>query len=314
MARSFADRERFAGVLRAAGIRAGLGEVARLPGGSKKGVYRLGLDDGSTVVAYVWDDEESYWPPRDALAGAVDPFADASGIELFAAAHDELTRIGVRTPRLVHLGDGVALVEDVPGGNLEVLLETDPVRGERTVEVLARMLETMRSHTAPYFGKLTVPVRTGTCAQVVLDRAMRDLDESAARDERIRADLPRLAALAVELAERIGPRREHALIHGELGPDHVLVGEDGVPMLIDIEGLMFFDVEWEHVFMQMRFGEHYRLLHAGGLDEDRLRFYRLAQHLSLVAGPLRLLDGDFPDRAAMAGIAAYHAEQVLAFT
>jgi hypothetical protein len=28
------------------------------------------------------------------------------------------------------------------------------------------------------------------------------------------------------------------------------------PVLIDIEGLMFFDVEWEHAFLRILFGEH----------------------------------------------------------
>ncbi|WP_256804859.1 MULTISPECIES: hypothetical protein [Frankia] len=36
-------------------------------------------------------------------------------------------------------------------------------------------------------------------------------------------------------------------------------------------------------------------------------------HLSLVAGPLRLLDGDFPDRALMAGIAEHNLRAALAF-
>ncbi len=34
----------------------------RLPGGSKKGVYRLRLDDGTTAILYVWADAEDYWP------------------------------------------------------------------------------------------------------------------------------------------------------------------------------------------------------------------------------------------------------------
>lgn len=106
----------------------------------------------------------------------------------------------------------------------------------------------------------------------------------------------------------------YGLIHGELGPDHVLVDGDGGPVLIDIEGLMFFDVEWEHVFLRLRFGAHYHLLAVDGLDERRMRFYQLAHHLSLVAGPLRLLDGDFPDRAFMQGIATHHTERVLSFT
>ena len=49
----------------------------------------------------------------------------------------------------------------------------------------------------------------------------------------------------------------------------------------------------------MRFGEGYGYLAAEGLDEDRLRLYRPALYLSLVEGPLRLLDGDFPEREFM---------------
>jgi hypothetical protein len=76
---------------------------------------------------------------------------------------------------------------------------------------------------------------------------------------------------------------------------------------------MFFDVEWEHAFLEMRFGTDYRWLRAGDLDEHRLRLYRLALHISLVAGPLRLLDGDFPDREPMLRIAAHNLERVLSF-
>lgn len=97
------------------------------------------------------------------------------------------------------------------------------------------------------------------------------------------------------------PRAEYGLIHGELGPDHVMVDADGRAVLIDIEGLMHFDVEWEHVFLRLRFGERYPVLSRPGLDPRRTDLYALAMHLSLVAGPLRLLDGDFPDRAAMGG-------------
>ncbi|MFD3883984.1 hypothetical protein [Streptomyces microflavus] len=43
-----------------------------------------------------------------------------------------------------------------------------------------------------------------------------------------------------------------------------------------------------------------------GQDGDRA-----AQPLSLMAGPLRLLNGDFPDWAFMAGIAEHNLEQAL---
>ncbi|MGV9288266.1 hypothetical protein [Streptomyces sp. NPDC003719] len=40
--------------------------------------------------------------------------------------------------------------------------------------------------------------------------------------------------------------------------------------MIDIEGLMFFDAEWEHVFLQLRFGDQYPALPRPGLDPARL--------------------------------------------
>jgi hypothetical protein len=74
---------------------------------------------------------------------------------------------------------------------------------------------------------------------------------------------------------------------------------------------MYFDVEWEHVFLRIRLHDAYRPLSVDGLDEDRLALYLLAQRLSLTAGPLRLLDGDFPGRRFMAGIAEHNLQQAL---
>lgn len=74
---------------------------------------------------------------------------------------------------------------------------------------------------------------------------------------------------------------------------------------------MYFDVEWEHVFLRIRLPGVYQPLEVDGLDQDRIALYMLAQRLSLTAGPLRLLDGDFPDGAFMAGIAEYNLKQAL---
>lgn len=46
-----------------------------------------------------------------------------------------------------------------------------------------------------------------------------------------------------------------------------------------------------------------------GLDENRLALYMLAQRLSLTAGPLRLLDGDFPDRTFMKNISEHNLKE-----
>lgn len=115
--------------------------VARLRGGSKKGAYRLFLDDGSTAVAYVWDPAEDYWDA--APADPRDSFSHASGLDLFTAAYDRLTALGIRTPRLLfadrshtHLPSDVAVVEDVRGGSLEDLLHAHPAPRHGKVAVV----------------------------------------------------------------------------------------------------------------------------------------------------------------------------------
>jgi aminoglycoside phosphotransferase (APT) family kinase protein len=146
-----------------------------------------------------------------------------------------------------------------------------------------------------------------------LERSLAQLAEIAARDPRAARAQDRLERALHALAEPIEPRGAAALIHGELGPDHVLLDRRGEPVLIDIEGAKYFDVEVEHVWMRMRFGEHYARLRAGGLDQDRLRFYQLCMHLDLVAGPLRIADTSHPEREWFRGVAEYHLERALRF-
>jgi Phosphotransferase enzyme family len=323
-ARRPASAGQLAGLMRAAvGSRRQLRTVIRLPGASKKGVYRAVFADDSTAIVYIWDAAEDYWPAATRAGDYADPFSHASGLALFETAQARLSGLGVRTPQL-YLADSsreqypadVAVLEDVPGPTLEDVLRDDPRRAEGPLRRLADALRVMHADKAPRFGKV-LHVDSGgqshgsSCEQLVLERALADLAEAATRDARIR----RVASQAQDaLQSRAGavlPRSEFSLIHGELGPDHVVLDSRDQPVIVDIEGLMYFDVEWEHVFLRLRFDRSYEVLHRSGLDQDRLTFYSLAMHLSLVAGPLRLLDGDYPDRQVMLDISEYNLQQVL---
>lgn len=324
--RRWATRQDLAGVARAAlGGGRHLEDVERLRGGSKKGVYRLLFDDGSTAVAYIWGEAENYWPVAPSDGDLADPFSAASGIGLLEAATLRLEKLGVRTPRIlladnsrIHYPADVAVVEDVPGPNLETRLRDEPRGAEAVMERLAGAIAAMHLHTAPRFGKVALIDSGGTsagasCEQVVLDRALADLAEAAGRDPRVAAARGGLEAALRDQRATLRPRSACPLIHGELGPGHVLVDREGQPVLIDTEGLMYFDAEWEHVFLRILFRDRYRRhLQADGLDSRRLSFYDLAMRLSLVAGPLRLLDGDYPERGFMAAIAESNLRAALA--
>jgi hypothetical protein len=297
--------------------------VERVTGGSKKGVYRLVMDDATTAIAYLWDVAENYWPAAEGDDDLTDPFSPGLGLGLFEAAHARLDALDVRVPAIrlvdregVHCRADLVIVEDLPGENLEELLARDPGAAAPVMARLGETLEVMGRYRASAYGKVAVVDADGasrgtSCQGVALDRALRDLAEAASRDPRIAGARGRLEERLEGLAAAVRPRAQYAVVHGELGPDHVLVDKGGNPVVIDIEGLMYFDVEWEHVFLEIRLHDAYRPLRVDGLDGDRLALYMLAQRLSLTAGPLRLLDGDFPDRAFMAGVAEYNLNKAL---
>jgi hypothetical protein len=125
--RRFADVESLRPVIRTAfGRDRLLLRVERLAGGSKKGAYRLTMDDGGTALVYAWDDSEDYWQGvlPEGADNPADPFSHASGLALFEAAARRLASAGVRCPQILFTDRSrtlypadIAVVEDVPGGS-----------------------------------------------------------------------------------------------------------------------------------------------------------------------------------------------------
>jgi hypothetical protein len=326
--RMFADAGSLLPVVRAAfGTDRSVLRAERLAGGSKKGAYRLTMDYGGTALVYAWDNAEDYWQGvlPDGADDPADPFSHASGLDLFEAAARRLTSAGVRCPELVFTDRSrslypadIAVVEDVAGGSLEALLDRDPSAAQRPLSVLTDWLAAMAAVSSPSFGKVAFVDAGGrsagaSCERVTLDYALAQLHEIAGHDRRAASAQGRLEETLHSLIEPIEPRMTLALVHGELGPDHVLLDGHGEPVLIDIEGAKYFDVETEHVWMRMRFGRHYAKLSPCGLDEDRLRFYQLCMHLDLVAGPLRIAGTSHPDREWFRSVAEHHLQRALQF-
>jgi hypothetical protein len=193
-----------------------------------------------------------------------DPFSPGVGLDLFEASHARLASLGLRVPE-VHLVDrdrthypaDLAIVEDFPGEDLMDLFNRDPRAAEPTMARLADALAAMRRHRAPSFGKVAQidkggRSRASSCEEAALEFALRCLAEAASRNRRIADAHGRLEERLRELAAAVRPRAEYSVVHGELGLDHVLVDRDGNPVVIDFEELLYFDVEWEHVFLRLR--------------------------------------------------------------
>jgi fructosamine-3-kinase len=216
-----------------------------------------------------------------------------------------------------YLDADIALVEDVGALRLEVLIERDPAAAAQPLSALGDALRRMHTTLGRHYGKLAAIVRgeapqTRRTEDIIVDRALGHLDAVATRDTRLADAHDRIAAHVRQLRDKVAPRQTYALVHGELGPDHVFVTPAGEAVMIDLEGLAYFDVEWEHAWLQMRFGDAYPALRPVDLDPDRLEFYRYAQVLSLIEGPLRIADTDFTGRQWMLDLAEWNIAKAIA--
>lgn len=123
----------------------------------------------------------------------------------------------------------------------------------------------------------------------------------------------KLMAILNDLFEKIVPRDNYTFVHSELGPNHVMVDGNLETFLIDIEGAKFFDVEYEHSFLQFRFGSFYQQLKIDQLDPDRLTFYALHLHIAYLLAASELKEKGYHDQKELEQIISFNLDQVIAF-
>ncbi len=110
----------------------------------------------------------------------------------------------------------------------------------------------------------------------------------------------------------LAPRSTYHLIHGELAGGHVLVQQsDQAVYFVDIEGIHFADLEFEHTFLQLIYAADYRTLARPDLDPARMAFYKFAMHVSLVYAGSCFMARGFHDQAWAERLFTGHLAHVL---
>lgn len=294
-----------------------IASMDKFQGGAQKVVFHIKCTNGFTCMLYIWDVNLNYFAEEKRQEHADGRARDS---QLFMRNHTFLKELGIRIPDLYAFfaGDDAshpfdyALIQYVTGTNAEHYFSSDESVRSKVLGRLDDMLATMHGADRPTFGKL---------GEANAEQAeYHDLITSNAKEQlgyvvqHMTAVAKKQAAIwdgLDELLARIKPRRSYGFIHGELGPDHVLVNERQEPYLIDIEGAEFGDVEHEHSFLQFRFGDFYRYLQQDNLDADRMLLYRLNHHISCASGGLKLLHRGFPNQKLAQGIADYNARSIM---
>lgn len=113
------------------------------------------------------------------------------------------------------------------------------------------------------------------------------------------------------LYAKIAERKEYSLIHFELGPNHVMVDQQGKTYLIDFEGIKYFDLEYEYSFFKLRYGRYYPELKSISVDENRMKYYLLYHHITVVEGAHQLMAQDYYDLEHIKGMIQYNYEAII---
>ncbi|MGM7724796.1 phosphotransferase [Metabacillus sp. Hm71] len=293
--------------------------ILKINGGAQKVIFKLDFSNGFSCVLYIWDPASNYFQEEQANA---DINERSYGSDLFELNNQYLIQQGIRTPALYDLNTertrypfDYALVEYVAGHKAEDYFHhSDSKVQNKLFQKLGDMLARMHTNNKKSYGKLNHElINTESCHLLLMENAKEQLSYASQYLECIRANQIKLLDTLYELESRIKPRTQYRFIHGELGPDHVLVNDELDPFLIDIEGAMFFDIEHEHSFLEFRFGDFYRFLKNDALDYNRMLFYRFHHHISLTSGGLKLFHRGFPDKQFAKGLADHHSQSALRF-
>lgn len=299
------------------GVNYNIVHLKRIYGGAQKVTYKIECDKNFCYILYVWDESMNYFN-KDTKDNFV---FETSGADLFELSNKFLIKNGINTPKIYYIDRSkkdylfdFALVEYIVGGEIEKYFGADEDTQYKIFTDLNKNIQKMHSIRNQFYGNLKVQKAfEGRSEKILLNRTLKDIDHSSKFCEGIFENKLMLIQKIQELYNNIKPRNDYGFIHGELGPNHVFVDEHLNTYLIDIECAMFFDIEYEHSFLEFRFGKFYKYLAVNNLDQDRMSFYKMHIHISCLSGALKLKQKDYPDMEDVNSMIEYNSEQVLSF-
>lgn len=288
--------------------------ITRLLGGAQKGVYKVDCSNLFSCVLYIWDDSLSYFD-----ASEIKEIFTSNSAILFERNYELLKTHGISVPKLYDIDRSkttfpfeYALVEYIDGSDLESLLYNEKVDCILMLRDLRDNLKKVHSIKNPEVGDLRGYQDSTFCCE---DYVKQSLECSLAylfeHYEPIKELKEQLVKVSCMLYESIEKRKEYSFIHWELGPNHVMVDRFNKIYLIDIEGMKFFDIEYEYSFLQLRFGKYYLDVASLSVDPNRMKYYKFYHHISCIEGGCYLINQDYYDLSDAYGMVEYNYNELL---
>lgn len=289
-----------------------LESMERILGGAQKYTYLAKCTNGFEFVIYQWDKSTTYFENNDESAVFCSNSAD-----LFQSNNELMRMHGVLTPELFYMDKSrsecdceYAFVEYVNGQDVDYIMEKEPERLDEVLKSLSNSIDRLHS------------IKNGVVGQVgrmqdadfnLIAFELEDIHQNSIylqqNDSRYTDIYIQVEKKAKEYAKELENRKEYTFIHGELGPNHVIVDKDNRAYLIDIEGAKFYDVEEELSFLDMRFNKMLRKAE-DAVDEQRMYFYYIGHCLGNLRGAVELKQKGYYDMDDVNGMIEFFHKQV----
>lgn len=260
--------------------------IDEIRGGISKQVYKITTQTDSFIL-YIWLRPYDGNLTENHTKGVEYLFPD--GFRYFVYNTKLLTDIGVRVPYIIsagHYDDGdfdYAIVECFKGQSLD-----DYMKNGGNVEAVAVLISAVMNRMAVkkrnYYGSPIETKRNNiSAAQLVFNFYAEELNIASKIDNEV-ADLQYkiLDLMKLKMNEIVETdTQEFSLIHGELTPSHVFILDNGEIGLIDIEGVKYFDREYDWAVINFMYGDKIPLL--VNINLKKLEFYKICLKVGYVS-------------------------------
>lgn len=290
--------------------------IERILGGAQKYTYLAKCTNGFKFVIYQWDKSTTYFKNSDEHAVFCSNSAD-----LFQRNNELMSNQGVLTPKLFYIDMSksecdyeYAFVEYINGNDMDYIMENESERLDKVLESLNNSIDILHSIKNNCAGQ------TGHMQDADFNIIAYELNNIHKNSIYLQENDSQYAKLyvqaeakAIEFAQEIEVRDEYTFIHGELGPNHVIVDENNNAYLIDIEGAKFYDVEEELSFLDIRFNKMLEKSD-GIIDERRKKFYHIRHCFGNLRGAVELKHNGYYDMNDVNGMIEFFHKQLFELT
>lgn len=261
--------------------------ITEIRGGISKKVYKINTN-ADNFILYIWLRPYEGSLIENQTVGSDYLFAD--GFKYFLHNTKLLTDIGIRVPQIItknRYNDGdfdYAIVECFNGISLD-----DYMQGGGDVAKLAdkitELMNKMSVKKRDYYGSpLELNPNNISSAQLVLNFYAEELNIASKIDSEINILKPKIIKLMQDKLNEIVEIKdqEYSLIHGELTPSHIFLLNDGSIGIIDIEGVKYFDIEYDWAVIDFMYGDKIEL--PKNINKKKLEFYKLCLKVGYMSG------------------------------